>query len=157
VESNVRRGLPEGPARRVARIAQVGARYGFGYVFGRRLLPGRRRDVVRIGMRMRLALEELGPTFVAFGHMLSARRDVLPPDVTVELEQATVPVPEIPFAEVRTLLERELGNALERLFLMFEERPVRVGVFTQAHRAVLPGGRCGSWRGSPALQLSGPG
>jgi len=141
VESNVTRGLPEGPARRVARIAQVGARYGFGYVFGRRLLPGRRRDVGRMGMRLRLALEELGPTFVAFGRMLSARRDVLPPDVTVELEQATVPVPEIPFAEVRTLLEGELGNALERLFLMFEERPVRAGVFTQAHRAVLPGER----------------
>jgi ubiquinone biosynthesis protein len=125
-----------------ARIAQVGARYGFGYVFGRRLLVGRRRrDVGRIGMRLRLALEELGPTFVEFGHMLSARRDVLPPDVTVELERATVPVPVIPFAEVRTLLERELGNALGRLFLMFEEEPVRVGVFTQAHRAVLPGER----------------
>ncbi len=92
-------------------------------------------------MRLRLALEELGPTFVEFGYMLSARRDVLPPDVTVELERATAPVPEIPFAEVRTLLEGELGNALERLFLMFEEEPVRIGVFTQAHRAVLPGER----------------
>src|ERR671920_771758 len=79
---NVTRGLPEGPARRAARIAQVGARYGFGYLFGRRLLTGRnRRDVGRVGTRLRLALEELGPTFVEFGQALSARGDVLPPDV----------------------------------------------------------------------------
>ncbi len=134
------RGLPEGPARRVARIAQVGARYGFGYVFGRRLLLGRRkRDVSRVGTRLRLALEELGPTFVELGHTLSTRGDVLPPDVTVELRRAAAPVPPVPFVEVRTLLERELENTLERLFLTFEEKPARVGVFTQSHRAVLPG------------------
>src|SRR5919107_4122853 len=90
---NVTRGLPEGPARRAAKIAQVGARYGFGYVFGRRFLTGRRRrDVGRVGMRLRLALEELGPTFVELGHALSARDDVLPPDVTAELALATSPV-----------------------------------------------------------------
>ncbi|MDP8951344.1 MAG: AarF/UbiB family protein [Actinomycetota bacterium] len=139
---NVTRGLPEGPARRAARIAQVGARYGFGYVFGRRLLLGRRaRDVGRVGVRLRLALEELGPTFVELGHALSARGDVLPPDVTAELGRTAVPVPPVPFAEVRALLEVELGNALERLFLKFEEAPARVGVLTQAHRVVLPGER----------------
>src|SRR4028119_1517919 len=53
---NVTRGLPEGPARRAARIAQVGARYGFGYVFGRRVLLRRqRRDVGRIGTRLGVA------------------------------------------------------------------------------------------------------
>ena len=134
------RGLPKGPARRAARIAQVGARYGFGYVFGRRLLLGRRRrDVGRVGTRLRLALEELGPTFAELGRFLSARGDVLPPDVTAELERTTVAVPPIPFAEARTLLEGELGNSLERLFLEFEEEPIRVGVFTQAYRATLPG------------------
>lgn len=139
---NATRGLPEGPARRAARIAQVGARYGFGYVFGRRLLVGRRnRDVGRVGARLRLALEELGPTFVELGRLLSARGDVLPPEVTVELRQAAVSVPPVPFAEVRAILEGELGNALERLFLKFREVPVRVGVLTQAHRAILPGGR----------------
>ena len=138
---NVTRGLPEGPARRAARIAQVGARYGFGYVFGRRfLLRRQRRDVGRIGTRLRLAMEELGPTFVELGRVLSTRGDVLPPDVTGELARAAVPVPPVPFPQVRALVERELGNTLERLFPTFEETPARIGVFTQAHRAVLPGG-----------------
>lgn len=139
---NVTRGLPEGPARRAARIAQVGARYGFGYVFGRRLLVGRRaRDVGRVGTRLRLALEELGPTFVELGHFLSARGDLLPPDVAAELGRATAPVPPVPFPEARAIVEGELGNSLERLFVGFEEAPVRVGVFTQSHRATLPGNR----------------
>ncbi len=139
---NVTRRLPEGPARRAARIAQVGARYGFGYVFGRRFLLGsRKRDVGRVGTRLRFALEELGPTFVELGHVLSARRDVLPPNVTAELERASVQVAPVPFAEVRALLERELGNTLGRLFIEFREAPLRTGVLTQAHPAVLPGGR----------------
>ena len=139
---NVTRGLPEGPARRAARIAQVGARYGFGYVFGRRFFLGRRkRDVDRVGTRLRFALGELGPTFVELGRTLSARGDVLPPDVTAELGRASAPVAPVPFAEVRALLERELGNTLERLFVKFGGAPVRVGALTQAHRAVLPGER----------------
>ena len=139
---NVTRGLPEGPARRAAGIARVGARYGFGYLFGRRFLLGRhRRDVGRVGTRIRLALEDLGPTFVELGHVLSARGDVLPPDVTAELARAYSPVQPTPFAEVRALVERELGNTLERLFLKVEETPMRVGVLTQTHQAVLPGER----------------
>jgi ubiquinone biosynthesis protein len=86
-----------------------------------------------------MALEELGPTFVELGRMLSVRGDVLPPDVTAALGQAMPSIPPIPFVEVRALLEKELKNTLERLFITFETEPARVGVFTQAHRAVLPG------------------
>src|SRR5215216_3579174 len=138
----VTRGLPESPARRAARIARVGARYGFGFVFGNRFVPRRRgAEPGRVGPRLRLSFEELGPTFAELGRFLAARRDLLPPDVAVELEQTTVVVKPRPFAETRALVERELGNTLERLFLKFEETPIRVGSFTQAHRAVLPGER----------------
>jgi ubiquinone biosynthesis protein len=138
----VTRGLPEGPARRAARIARVGARYGFGFVFGNRFVPRRRRaEPGRVGTRLRLSFEELGPTFAELGRFLSARRDLLPPDVAIELEQTTVVLKPLPFAETRALVERELGNTLERLFLKFEEMPTRVSPFTQAHRAVLPGER----------------
>ena len=134
-------GPPESPTRRAARIARVGARYGFGFVFGGRLSGGRRADTGRIGPRLRLSLEELGPTFAEFGRYLSARGDLIPPDVSRELARASAPPKPLPFAETRSVLERELGNALERLFVSFDETPLRVGPFTQAHRATLPGGR----------------
>ena len=138
----VTRGLPESPARRAARIARVGARYGFGFVFGNRFVPRRRREEPgRVGTRLRLSLEELGPTFAELGRFLSARRDILLPDVAAELERTTVVAKPVVFAETRALVERELGNTLERLFLEFEEVPARLGPFTQAHRAVLPGER----------------
>jgi ubiquinone biosynthesis protein len=134
--------LPESPARRAARIARVGARYGFGFVFRSRLLPGRRREEPeRVGTRLRLSLEELGPTFAELGRFLSIRRDLIPPDVAAELGRARVVAKPISFAETRARIERELGNTLERLFIEFEEIPVRVGPFTQSYLAVLPGGR----------------
>ena len=82
----VTQGLPESPARRVARIARVGARYGFGFVFRSRLLPRRRREEPgAVGTRLRYSLEELGPTFTELGRFLSFRRDLIPPDVAAEL------------------------------------------------------------------------
>src|SRR5215212_6556749 len=138
----VARDLPESPARRAARIARVGARYGFGFVFRNRLLPGRSREEPgRVGTRLRFSLEELGPTFAELGRFLSIRRDLIPPDVAAELGRARVVAKPISFAETRARIERELGNTLERLFIELEEVPVRVGPFTQSHLAVLPGGR----------------
>ena len=92
-------------------------------------------------MRLRLSLEELGPTFAELGRFLAMRRDLIPPDITTELARARVLAKPIAFPEARAYVERELGNTLERLFLEFGETPARVGPFTQAHRAVLPGGR----------------
>jgi ubiquinone biosynthesis protein len=85
------RDLPESPARRAGRIARVGARYGFGFVFRSRLLPGRRREEPgRVGTRLRFSLEELGPTFAQLGRFLSIRRDLIPPDVAAELGRTRV-------------------------------------------------------------------
>src|SRR5918999_1201372 len=134
-------GLPESPARRAARVARVGARYGFGFAFGNRFVPRRRADPGRVGTRLRLSFEELGPTFAELGRFLAARRDLLPPNVVSELGWTAVVAKPLPLAETRALVERELGNTLERLFLEFEEAPTRVGIFTQAHRASLPGER----------------
>src|SRR5919107_6095510 len=139
---NVTREIPESPAKRAARIARVGARYGFGFAFGNRFVPrGRKVDPGQVGTRLRLSFEELGPTFAELGRFLSARRDLLPPDVASELGRTAVVAKPLAFAETRALVERELGNTLERLFLVFEEVPTRANLFTQAHRAVLPGDR----------------
>ena len=133
---------PQGATRRVARIARVGARYGFGFVFGGRFAFRRSRaDTSRVGPRLRLSFEELGPTFAELGRFLSARGDLIPRDVAEELGRASVFVKPVTPTEVRARVERELGNTLERLFLDFDEAPTRTGVFTQSHRAVLPGGR----------------
>jgi ubiquinone biosynthesis protein len=139
---NVTRGLPESPARRAATIARVGARYGFGFVLGTRFLPRpRREEPGRVGARLRGALEDLGPTYSELGRFLSIRRDLLPPDVAAELASTAGAPKAVAFSETRALVERELGNTLERLFLDFEEAPIRVGTFTQAHGAILPGER----------------
>jgi ubiquinone biosynthesis protein len=105
-------------------------------------LPRRRREEPeRVGTRLRHSLEELGPTFAELGRFLAVRRDLIPPDITSELARARVLAKPIAFPEARAYVERELGNTLERLFLEFGETPARVGPFTQAHQAVLPGGR----------------
>jgi ubiquinone biosynthesis protein len=141
VFQKVTRGLPEGATQRVTAIARVGARYGFGFVFRQRVRRGRRPDPGQVGVRLRRSFEELGPNFVELGRFLAARRDRLPPDVAAELEGAAALPKPLAFAEARAVVERELGNTLERLFPAFEDRPARVGPFTQAHRAVLPGDR----------------
>jgi ubiquinone biosynthesis protein len=134
-------GLPEGSARRAAAAARVGARYGFGFVFRRRLFSRRRAEPGRVGTRLRLSFEELGPNFAELGRYLATRRDLLPPSIAAEIGRSATPLRPTPPQEVRTIVERELGNTLERLFLEFDEEPARAGVFTQSHRAVLPGGR----------------
>ncbi|MGB3632576.1 MAG: AarF/UbiB family protein, partial [Rubrobacteraceae bacterium] len=79
--------------------------------------------------------------YVELSHFLAGRRDLIPRDIAAELDQAYVPLTPIAPNEVRTIVEKELGNTLKRLFLEFEELPVRVGAFTQSHRASLPGDR----------------
>jgi ubiquinone biosynthesis protein len=103
----------------------------------------RREDTGRIGTRLRLSFEELGPNFAELARFLSARRDLIPPDIAEELERASATVAPVPFADVRASVERGLGNTLERLFAHFAETPHRVGALTQAHRVVLPGERPG--------------
>src|SRR3712207_5100159 len=80
---------------RLSEIAQVAAKHGFGYLFDARRrdgLPFRRHEVEIVaeegstrGQRLRAMLDELGPTFVKFGQLLSTRPDVVPPDIVFEL------------------------------------------------------------------------
>jgi ubiquinone biosynthesis protein len=134
---------------RLSEIAQVAARHGFGYLLARHhlsdLIPGHRKlrlgesRVSERGRRLRSMLEELGPTFVKFGQLLSMRPDVLPPDVIAELRPLQDDVRPFPFAEARRVIESDLDQPLERLFLEFDERPVAAASIGQVHRAVLPG------------------
>ena len=83
-----------------------------------RLLPWnwfRKLDESR-GVRLRLALEDLGPIYVKFGQLLSTRRDVLPDDVALELAKLQDKVPPFPGSLAREIIERSLGKEIGDLF-----------------------------------------
>lgn len=90
--------------------------------------------------RMRLALEELGPTFIKFGQIVSSRRDLVTDEYYVELCKLQNAVPPIPASEATRLISRELEKPLTELFRSFEDIPVGSASIGQVHAAVLHDG-----------------
>src|SRR5262245_45556187 len=86
-------------------------------------------------------LDELGPTFVKFGQVLSTRPDIVPPDIIAELRGLQDDVRPFPFSDVELIVREELGQSIERLYLELEEEPMAAASIGQVHRAVLPNGR----------------
>ena len=92
-------------------------------------------------VRLRLALENLGPIFVKFGQMLSTRRDLMPADIADELAMLQDQVPPFPSAQAVAVLEAAYGKPLREVFKKFDETPVASASVAQVHFAVLPDGR----------------
>jgi ubiquinone biosynthesis protein len=101
---------------------------------------GRRFDQPR-GVRLRLALERLGPIFVKFGQVLSTRRDLLPLDVADELAKLQDRVPPFPAAQAAALVEKAFGRRLDARFATFDAEPVASASIAQVHFATLKDGR----------------
>ncbi|MGQ3051416.1 MAG: ubiquinone biosynthesis regulatory protein kinase UbiB [Roseateles sp.] len=101
---------------------------------------GRRWQEPR-GVRLRLALEGLGPIFVKFGQVLSTRRDLLPNDVALELAKLQDRVPPFPASLSREMVERAFGRPLEELFASFDAEPIASASIAQVHFATLQDGR----------------
>ena len=93
------------------------------------------------GVRLRLALEELGPIFVKFGQALSTRPDLLPADIAVELAKLQDQVPPFPGAEARAIINRAYGRPLEEVFATFEEKALAAASIAQVHVATLRNGQ----------------
>ena len=93
------------------------------------------------GVRLRLALEHLGPIFVKFGQVLSTRRDLIPIDIALELALLQDQVPPFPAAEARRLIERAYGRRIEEVFATFEAEAVASASIAQVHFATLHDGR----------------
>ncbi len=91
-------------------------------------------------LRLRRALEELGPTFVKLGQILSTRPDVLPPDYIAELENLRDNVAALPFDEIRAEVEAELGEPLDAVFAEVSPEPLAAASMAQVHRARLRSG-----------------
>ena len=93
------------------------------------------------GVRIRRALEQLGPIFVKFGQILSTRRDLLPDDIATELARLQDQVPPFPDAQARQIIEASLGCRIEEVFANFEATPFASASIAQVHGATLQDGR----------------
>ena len=134
---------------RLSEIAQVAVKHGFGYFFERHrltdLFPWIGRDGTdqlpsERGRHLREMLDELGPTFVKFGQLLSTRPDIVPPDIVVELQKLQDDVRPVPFSDVERVIREELGLTIEQAFAHFDETPTAAASIGQVHHALLPNG-----------------
>ena len=87
--------------------------------------------------RLRMALEELGPTFIKLGQLLSVRPDLVPPDYLKELAKLQDEVPPFPYEEVRQIFLEELGKEPDEIFAVFSREPVAAASISQVHHARL--------------------
>lgn len=107
-------------------------------------LPWYRKEVdqptVSTAQRLRIVFQELGPTFVKLGQILSTRPDLLPPAYITELERLQDRVPPVGFEQIKTTLEQETGLSLQEVFARFNEKPLASASIGQVHEAVLLSG-----------------
>jgi ubiquinone biosynthesis protein len=140
--------------RDIPRLREIGGiliRHGLGHVAQRLRLPGarwwRRRHPVpeaitlSLPERLRTIFEELGPTFVKFGQILSIRRDLLPLEYVEEFEKLQDAVPPVPFAEVAQLIQAEFGREVKEVFEGFATEPLASASIAQAHLGRIKSGQ----------------
>src|SRR5258708_347775 len=136
---------------RLVRIQLVALRFGLDeFLLGHERVRGLRPFVNRIlfwrdlsqprAVRLREALQALGPIFVKFGQMLSTRRDLMPPDIADELAKLQDRVPPFAIEHVLATLERAYGKPVGQVFKSFEREPVASASVAQVHLAELPDG-----------------
>jgi ubiquinone biosynthesis protein len=141
-------------ANRYRQILTVLFKYGFGDLIdrlkvgqylelGMQMVSRKRRervDALTKSERVRMALEELGPTFVKMGQVLSTRPDLIPVQFIDELSKLQDEVPPFPFNEAREIIEAELKSPIEDKFEKFDETPLAAASIGQVHRARLKDG-----------------
>ncbi|MET3949513.1 AarF/UbiB family protein [Arthrobacter sp. UYEF36] len=118
----------------------------------------RTKRMHRFAQRFHVLAVDLGGLMIKVGQFLSSRLDVLPPEITKELEGLQDEVPPVSFSAIRTLAEAELGAPLEQLFASVEETPIAAASLGQAHRArLLPGDAADTGLDSVVLKVQRPG
>ncbi|MBN9390885.1 MAG: AarF/ABC1/UbiB kinase family protein [Chloroflexi bacterium] len=137
---------------RYRQIAEVLARHGLGFLVGvlglERFIPFHkgllghpsRAEPYTRPEHLRMALEELGPSFIKLGQLLSTRSDLLPQDYLVEFAKLQDQAPRVPGEQIREIVEAELGRPLNDIFVTFDLNPLAAASIGQAHAATLVGG-----------------
>ncbi|MEO6797709.1 MAG: AarF/ABC1/UbiB kinase family protein [Candidatus Dormibacter sp.] len=138
------------PARRYRQISRVLARHGLGFfisvlglerfVTWQRLFNRQYDQPLSRPEHVRRALEELGPTFIKLGQILSTRADLLPLRYQVELAKLQDAAPPLPSGVIKEIVAAELGQPVETAFRTFDETPLAAASIGQVHGATLPDG-----------------
>ena len=139
--------------KRVGGIARVLIKHGLGDVVERIISRKEKQEepskikgaALKPGVlsprRVRLVLEELGPSFIKLGQLMSTRADIFPPEYVEELRKLQDRVPPVPIAEIQEVIQNELKQPTEEVFAEFDPEAFAAASVAQAHHAVLPGGQ----------------
>ncbi|MGI9048005.1 MAG: ABC1 kinase family protein [Rubrobacteraceae bacterium] len=130
---------------RFSQISRVLVRHGFGFVFDVRRDRRESKGIQELlgpnfGVRLRQTLDDLGPTFVKFGQLLSIRSDILPESVLIELQKLQDTVAPMPLGTARRIIQKELGAPIDDVFEEFDPTPLGSASIGQVYRARLRGG-----------------
>jgi ubiquinone biosynthesis protein len=131
--------------KRFRDIAAILIKYGFDEIVQRMEIPG--VDFIRkirpeekemgIYERIRRTIEDLGPTFVKFGQIMSLRPDMLPSELLEELEKLQDDVPALELADMEQTIEKSLGKPIKDVFSVFDVEPMAAASLSQVHKGVL--------------------
>ncbi|NMC38169.1 MAG: hypothetical protein GYA41_07590 [Bacteroidales bacterium] len=131
--------------KRTRQIIGVLTKYGLGYLIDRQRRSisstgNKGKSTLNAPEKLCRALEELGPTFVKFGQILSTRPDFLPPEFIKELERLQDNTPPFEASAAQQIIEKELGKSSYGIFRDFDPVPVAAASLSQVHKAILPNG-----------------